>query len=272
MNFADLQNAVLQRLRMKGPNWGGSPTNSSTDLVPPYRVKLELNKAYNNFLSATKNFPITTLRVKVGTAHNAPSLPLVPLPSFGATMNPAVMQVYEMTYTPSGGQEQYTPFVSTTKFRDLTAGYRSRLGQYGPWPDYVSQRFGQRIIDMFPGTANAYDHMHFMVCPDPIATSQISAAGGYSGIPPNCAQGGIMTLDTDIPLIPAEYHEGLVAGAVLAISKDLDKKDIREEAQSDWDRYIDDAVNFGSTVAEGDAEQQVGDFYGQQAAFGDDVL
>lgn len=266
MNFNELQNAVLQALRQKGVNWSGTPSNTSTDLVPPALVQGALNRAYNRFLALVKDYPIATLRIPILSQANAPSIPLNPLPSYGRTLNPAVMQVYEMTYQPSQGsgaslgQERYIPFVSTKKFRDYTAGYQARLGYFAQWPDYVTQRFGQRIIDMAPGTSNSNDTIWLTVCPDPMATQRASYGGAAT--PPACAQGGLISLGTDVPLLPDEYHSALVEGAVMEIARYLDKQEIFQNAQGMWNSYIQEALDFGSTVAEGDAEQQVGDYYG----------
>lgn len=262
MNFQDIQNAILQRLRQRGVNWGNSPSNFSTDLVPPYWVKQEANNAYGRFLGIIKDYPIATLDVFLSSSANAPSIPLNPVPSLGRVMNPAVMQVYEMSYVPSGGQERYIPFVSAKKFRDYTALYQQRLGNFAAWPDFVTQLFGKKIIDMSPGTSVQGDVIHLTVCPDPLLTN---AASYPTGNAPSCNAGGIMKIDSDIPLLPPDYHQAIVEGAVFTIAKSLDKKETQDDARAEWDRYVQEALDFGSTVAEGDAEQSVDDYYGGQS-------
>ena len=61
----DLQNGLLQRCRQTGVNWGGTPTNTASSLLPPYRVLYELNQAYSRVLALVKDFPIATLEVEL---------------------------------------------------------------------------------------------------------------------------------------------------------------------------------------------------------------
>lgn len=272
MNLNSLRNKVLQRLRMQGINWGGAPSVPAGALVTLPWLDQEINKAYGRALAVVKDYPVATLDVYFNTTANAPSIPLVPLPSYGAPgssvqNNPAAMNVYEMTYIVSGGQERRIPFVSPDRFRDWTGQYQQRLGAFAAWPDILTQRFGKSIIDMFPGTATTGDTWRATICPDPITTYEVASYGNTLALP-TCAQGGLISLGTDVPILPTEFHQMIVEGAVVAMAPDLQKDEIGMQAQAAWDRYVQEAIDLGSAHAEGDAEQQVGDYYG--GALGDD--
>lgn len=256
MNFQDMQNAVLQRLHQGGANWGSAADNNPQNLVPPYWVKLELNAAYGRFLALVKDFPVCVrpLRINFPTTPNQNKVPINPCPSMATGVslpNPAALQIYEFSYTQSGGQERYIPFVSTATFRRFTAGYTQRLGSYSAFPDVLCQAFGRSFIEMFPGFATKGDTVNLTICPDPQGTEQ-AFPGKLSA-----ANGGIMILDTDRPLIPDEFMQAIVEGAVAVMARSLDKPEIAQEAKAHWDQLVQEAIDYGSTAAEGDAEQQV---------------
>lgn len=263
MNFQDQQNAVVQRLHQQGVNWGATAANTAQSLLPPYWVKLELNLSYARVLSKVKDFPsiISPILARWPTTANQASLPIKPLPSQGPAQgggvsiaNPAVLQVYEVTYTQSGGQMRYIPFVSTMKFRRYTAGYTQRQASFSAFPDVLCRMFGRSQIDMFPGTGVTGDEMQATVCPDPIATGRLLPFL-------SCAQGGPMVNDTDVPLIQDEtYQQAIVEGAIAKMARDLNKPKIAAEAQKLYDDLVEEMMEVGSTaLAEGDAEQQVTD-------------
>ncbi len=251
-----MQNQVLQRLHQPA-NWGGSAPNTAQSLVPPYWVKLALNTNYGRLLAAVKDFPvcIKPLRINFPTMANQNAVPISPCPSTGSGSvsipNPAALQIYEFSYTQSAGQERYIPFVSTAKFRQYTAGYTQRLGAYSAFPDILCQQFGRGFIQMFPGFGTNGDKINLTICPDPMATEN-ATPGALS-----CAQGGIMSLDTDRPLVPDEYMQAIVEGAIYEIARALDKTEIANDAKAHWDTMIQEAIDYGSTCAEGDAEQKV---------------
>ena len=246
--FGDLQNGLLQRCRQSGANWGGTPTNTGTSLLNPYRVQLELNQAYNRVLAVVKDFPIATVEVSFPTVANTTRISINPCPNtaLGAA-NPSLLQVYEYKYTQAAGQIRYIPFVSDTKYRQYTAGYNQVLSSFSAFPDVLRQTFGLRVIDAFPGYGTSGDTITITGCPDPIAT----------GTTLPCANGGLMVAVGDVPILPAEFHPVILAGAVMAVAPDLDKEQIFNDAQKVWDAFVQEMEDFGSTVAEGDAQQIV---------------
>lgn len=259
MQFSDLQNSVLQRLHQAGANWGGSASNTSSNLIPPYWVKLELNLAYGRFLALVKDFPavVQPLKVQFPSMSQQKQWPINPLPSSGTGVapslgNPAALQIYEATYTISTGQERYIPFVSTNTFRRYTAGYTQRQASFSAFPNVLCQQFGRGFIQLFPGTGTNGDTVTVTFCPDPNAT-----ATAWPGNQIPCAQGGQMVNDSDVPLIVPEYHPALIEGAVWSMARALNKPQIAADAKALWDQLVQEAIDFGSTVAEGDAEQQV---------------
>ena len=174
-----MQNAVLNRLRQGGVNWGNPPTQGNTSFNPPYEVALYLNEGYTNFLARTQNYSLAPLKVSFPTQSNVNSYSINPIPPNVGTINPAALRVYEFTYTPINAQERRIDFVSTTRFRSLTAQYIARLGAYSAWPRFVTQLFDRQQIDLWPGTATAGDKINLTICPNPQASpSSVSAANG----------------------------------------------------------------------------------------------
>jgi len=450
--FGDLQNGLLQRCRQTGVNWGGTPTNTATSLLPPYRVQFELNQAYNRALAICKDFQIATLEVSFLTTLNTRRFSLNPIPTStsaqgtfkeignsqtgtnyslpsppkqgdtvviiiasagslaavtvtdsagtaltqevleadpsttnsialydyvvgagpttgnfvisgsvngfavgyklgsvgtgtfgkangtsssstiteagvaigalqiaglisqtagspsvtlsngsqtyniqtslaavasataGATAsstaviagaglyagfyayypaqteviyNPCAMQIYEYKYTQNGtgqnpGQTRYITFGSDAKYRAYTAGYNQVNSSFSAFPDILRQSFGQRLIDAFPGYATTGDTITLTICPDPYATSQL-----FTNAQIPCSRGNIMSAISDVPLLPAQYHPVILAGAILQIAPDLDKVKVSDDAQKIWDAFVQEMDDFGSSLAEGDAQQQV---------------
>ena len=453
--FGDLQNGLLQRCRQTGVNWGGTPTNTSTSLLPPYRVKMELNQAYNRVLALVKDFQVATTEVRFTPVANTYRFSLNPVPAYidsipsvrqtsvtatgttvtfdrapkngnkvvvvvcsaGAvsaytvtdsngtslsqqaykadsstvnslalydytvssspdaiytvsaaatqfifayeleavgsivvsttsgttttntitqsgvsqysiqiagviaagdstsaaatlsngsstvdittgyqylshaaasstasstatiygygtfagffayyppssssqvTYNPAAMQVYEYKYTQSGGQVRYIPFVSDQRYRQYTAGYNQVNASFSAFPDVLRQSFGQRVVDAFPGYSPAAgDTITLTICPDPLATSAI-----YSNTQVTCAAGNIMYNISDVPILPAQYHQFILEGAIMVVARDLDKDAVFKDAKAVWDAFTQECEDFGSSVAEGDAQQVVVDTWG----------
>lgn len=452
--FGDLQNGLLQRCRQTGVNWGGTPTNTASSLLPPYRVAYEINQSYGRVLGAVKDFQIATLEVSFLTTANTRRFSLYPIPtstsavgtfkqignlqtgtnyslpeppkpgdtvviviassgslaaatvtdSLGTALtqrvvqadptttnsialydyvapagttgnyvisanvngfsigyrlgsvttgtftsgngtnttvtlteagvtngalqisalisatagspsvtfsngsetidsststtgllvaahatatatasstakvagsgvlagiyayypaateviyNPCAMQIYEYKYTQNGsstqqGQTRYITFGSDTRYRQYTAGYNQVNSSYSAFPDILRQSFGQRLIDGFPGYATTGDTITMTICPDPIGTSQF-----YTNAQVSCAQGNIMSAITDVPLLPTQYHPVILAGAIIQVAPDLDKVQVGKDAQAIWDAFIQEMDDFGSSVAEGDAQQSV---------------
>ncbi len=251
MNFSDIANAVLQRLHQQGVNWGGSPQNAPASLVPPYWLALEINQTYGRALALVKDYPacVPPLTISTPTVASSNTLSLNPVPANGGTANPAVLNVYEFAYIQNAGQTRYIPFVSTATYRKFTGGYSQVQGSYSAFPDVLCQQFAQRAISMFPGTATAGDAIQLRVCPDPIGTGTLCAASA----------GGLLVNASDVPLLEPQFHQLLVEGTVLSMSRTLDKSEIAVEAKGHWDELVQEAIDFGSAWAEGDAEQQVVD-------------
>ena len=166
--------------------------------------------------------------------------------------NPCAMQIYEYKYTQVNGQTRYIPFASDSRYRQYTAGYNQVNSSFSAFPDILRQTFGLRVIDAFPGYATAGDTITLTGCPDPIATSAY-----YSAAQVSCAQGNIMSAISDVPMLPAEFHPVILAGAILQVAPDLDKVKVGEDAQKSWDAFVQAMEDFGSTTAEGDAQQSV---------------
>lgn len=244
----DLQNGLLQRCRQSGVNWGGTPTNTATSLLPPYRVLYELNQSYSRVLALVKDFPIATIEVSFPTVANTSRVSINPCPNtaLGAA-NPSLMQIYEYKYTQAAGQIRYIPFASDSKYRQYTAGYNQVNSSFSAFPDILRQTFGLRVIDAFPGYGTSGDTITLTGCPDPIAT----------GTTLSCANGGLMVAISDVPILPAEFHPVILAGAILQVAPDLDKVKVGEDAQKSWDAFVQAMEDFGSTTAEGDAQQSV---------------
>jgi hypothetical protein len=246
-----MQNAVLSKARVYGTNWGSPTQNAASNYDPPYLVKLMLNEGYNNFLARTMNYPIAAIKVSFPTRALVTAYTINPIPPSGGTINPSALRVYELTYTPSGAQERRVVSVSTARFRAATNEYKSRLGVYSSWPQFWSQLFGRRQIDIWPGTAVANDVISLTICPDP----QSSPAGCPA------ANGGVLVNDTDVPLIPPEFHQALVHYAVSELCEAANAMDQANLTRAKYEKMVEDAINFGSSYGEGDPEQSVIDIW-----------
>jgi hypothetical protein len=257
MNFGDLQNVVLFRARQHGVNFGGAPGNQTTDVDPPYIVQLYLNQGYNEFLSRTQEAGIATLKVSFLTFNAQQSgvggqfIPLNPIPALGGTVNPSALRVYEFTYTQAAAQERYIPIVGTARFRRWAGGYTRRLGNYAAFPQVTSQQFGKRQIDMVPGIGVNGDTINLTVCPDPQSS------------PANCpaSNGGILANNTDVPLVPPQFHNALVEYALAEVCDANGKSAQRDVARKRFDLYVEQALEFGASYGEGDSEQSVVDVW-----------
>ena len=247
MNFSDMQTAVLYRLRQQGGQFGTPPSNPANAFMPPYEISLFLNMGYNDFLSKTMDFPLAAVVCTFPTAATVMSYPLTPIPPNGLTINPAAMKVYEFLYVQQGSYQRYIPIVSTKEFRQKTGGYQLRFGVYSSWPYFVSQLWGQRVLQLYPGTANITDQIIMTICPDPMATGTTCTA----------ALGGILAAPTDVPLFPSQFHEALIEFAVAKLSEQADKQDQRDFAEKKYLELVNDAMMFGRTTGEGATEQMV---------------
>lgn len=269
MTLADMQNVVLSRLRGQGLNFGGAPSSPSMGTTPLYQVTLYLNYGYNEFLTRTMDYqmPGCALKIPFSTLANVSSYPLYPPPNtpsvtypFVTTSytpnspNPAVMRVFEMTYTQSPGstppgQELYVPLIGTTRFRQWAGGYTRRLANYSSVPEVASQQFGKNIIDILPGTAVAGDLIQLTIYPDIIATGTRLPASG----------GGVLVNATDVPLVPPSMRMALVEYAVMQLADSLQRPGTRDRAEQRFEQYLQNAMELGFRYGEGDSEQVVFD-------------
>jgi hypothetical protein len=247
-SFQDLGNLVLSRLRQNGVNFGSASANAATDYVPPYLLGLQINLGYQELLSRVKDFPIATVKVSFPTTLNAQSYSLNPIPPGGVT-NPAAMRVHEMTYTQAGSYERDVELVSTDEFRRRTGAYVRRYGNYGPLPYFASQLYGFRQLDLYPATATVGDTINLVVTPDPLSSPAGTAA----------ANGGQLVGAADVPLLPAEFHDGIVAYACWKLCLQLLRPEIAKEQQEEFNEYSASILDFASALGAGMAEQTVQD-------------
>lgn len=168
--------------------------------------------------------------------------------------NPCAMQIYEFKYTQAGGQVRYIPFVSDTRYRQITAGYNQIQGSYAAYPNVLRQSFGQRVIDAWPGYGTGGDKITLTICPDPMSTANF-----YSNTQVTAAQGNVLSADGDIPLFPEQFHQIIAEGATMSLARMFDKQKIYDNAKGAWGDFAQEMLDFGSSVAEGDAEQRVQD-------------
>lgn len=259
--FQDLQNDVLQRLHQAGVSWGNAITSTSSNLVTPYWLKLEINLAYSRALSAVKDFPacLNPLQVTFPTMPGQSAWTMQPLPSQGTGVspgNPAALQVYECKYTQASpgtpGIDRYIPFVSTDKFRRITGGYQQRFGAQNTYPIVLCQAFGRKQIEVYPATATGGQTITLTICPDPQATGRLLPSIAASA-------GGQLVNDTDVPLLLDEFHKVITEGAVESMARALNKLETANEALDRWNTLINEMTEYGAAQAEGDAEQQVQD-------------
>jgi hypothetical protein len=267
-----MQNILLARLRQQGVNYGSAPTNTATSYTPPTEVQILLNQKYNEIISRTCDYPLATIDIDFLTTANVNNYSLNPLPAgvsmpygqAGAniTQRPAILKVYEFRYffgnaggSSSLAQERYIPSLSSTQFRAFTGAYTQRLGAYAAYPRRVCQQYGLRRIDMFPGTATTADTIKLFACPDPASTE-----AAYPGIIA-AAHGGGLTQPTDSPLIPPQFHMGIVYGASYELCAKADKIEQGKRDFELFEKCIEDMMDFGAANMEGEAEQRVQDPY-----------
>jgi hypothetical protein len=259
MTFGDLQNLVLWRLRQRGVNFGGAPSNGASDYNPPYIVGVLLNEGYAEFLSRTQDYPIAALRVIFPSTANAQSYSLSPIPPNGGTLNPFATRVYEVTYTQNAGGgvgiEYLVPIVSTVRFRQMSGAYTRRNSYYGPRPLVAAQLYGKPQLDVLPGTATAGDHFSATILPDVVATGTTLPA----------AQGGSLQNNADVPIMPAQFHMALADYAVAKAGDAADKTAQTEAALKSFEDYVLRAMEYGASRGEGDPEQRVTDTWASDA-------
>ncbi len=242
-SFQDLQNLSLWRLRQRGVNFGNTPSESVTDQNPPYAVKLLLNMAYSEFLSATIEAQIATLKTSFLTTANATNYSLAPLPvtPLGGP-NPAVLRVIEATYTTqTGGQnagyEYGISLVSSDRFAAIAGDYTRRLSYFGPRVEYAARLYRRPYLEVLPGTAVAGDLISVTIVPDPNASPATLAA----------SLGGPLVNDADVPLFPQQFHMALVEYVMMNAGDAGDKGGQVQRAEQRWQRYVDAALNEGGT-------------------------
>lgn len=244
--FQDLQNVTLARLRAAGVNFGGPAANAPADVTPPYELKLYLNLGYQEALSRSKDYLLAPVYVAVPSVLNAMSYPMEPL---GVGL-PAALQVHEVTYIQVGAQTRYIPYLPWQKFRAETGGYLGRFGSFAAIPRCWTQMLNRRQLDFYPGTATAGDTIGVTVTPNPQKSPGIAAASG-----------GPLSLDTDIPLIPDQFHLALVEYAVAQFCEQLNRQSVADRAIGKWTEYMDAMMDFGAAMGEGDPTQTVYDPY-----------
>jgi hypothetical protein len=242
MNFGDIQNTALWRLRQRGVNFGGAPNNANTDAMPPYIIQALANQGYAQFLVETLEAQIVTLKLGFLTTSNATAFSLRPMPNTptGAA-NPAVLRVWEGTYTTqvgglNAGYEYEIELVSTQKFKSLSGDYTRRLSWFGPRVLYAARLYRRPQLDVLPGCATAGDLIQLTVTPD-IANSPLCT----------CANGGPMVNLADVPLLPPEFHMAIVEYIVKEAGDAADKGGQVKRAQDSWAAYIAKALNEGGT-------------------------
>jgi hypothetical protein len=254
MTFQDMKNLLLFRTRSYGVKWGSDDLTSASNVLNPYNMGMFLNLGYTELLSSTKDFTPVALKCQFLSTASAMSIPLNPLPPAVAPLtplvNPSALQVYEFTYTyQGGGQERYIPISGTDRWRRIAGGYVRRVGNFSTLPQAVSQLFGQRTLQMVPGTAVAGDTISVTVCPDPIS----------SGISCPVSNGGPMVTDTDVPLVQPQFHMAIVEYAVMQAAQGTNRDNDYQRSLNAWNGYIAGMRDYGSTYGEGDSEMHVYD-------------
>lgn len=251
MNYRDLKNNVLQRVRSRGVNFGASPQNQPGDFEPPYYLNQRINQGYGETLRRTLDIPQAPLFVTLLSTLNATGYSLNPIAANGPTINPSALYVYEATYTPAGTPERPLPIVDTNTFRMITGNYVRRFGNFGPIPYVACQLFGERRLEVFPGTAVAGDTITLKICPDP----ESSPAGCLA------SNGGLLQGDTDVPLFTPTLHRAIEEWAVYLLLDVKNRGEQRKEALEAFNTIIDEALAYAATTGEGYAEQRVVDQY-----------
>jgi hypothetical protein len=251
MTFQDLQNTALWRLRLQGANFGGAAANPTTAPNPPYVVKMLLNQAYAEFVERTRAAQIVTMKTAFLTTLNAIQYPIRPLPLYtdGVTPNPAVLRIWEMTYTTqtggeNAGYEYEIDLVNTVRFAQLTGDYTRRLSWFGPRVLYATRQYRKPFVDVAPGCATAGDFISVTLTPD-----ILNAPADLT-----CAMGGPMVNDADVPLVPPQYQMALVDYVVALVGDAANKGQQIQQAQQRFDRYVAEALGEGSTEDGGDPQ------------------
>lgn len=260
-----MANLVLARLRARGVNFGGAPTNVGTDYDPPAEVLDAINEGYSQLLDDTQDFRVAVLDVDVLTIAGAQSYSTQSLPNGPGVGNnalrPAAMRVYEMRYAYGNStagtlaQERRIPYVSTDKFRERTGNYTMRLNSGSAFPYCWTSQYNIPRIDVYPGTATANDTLRLFICPDPLGTE----AAHPGGIVP-CSLGGILNVGNDVPLIlPRSLHVGIVHWATALLAPQADKGAVADRERALYDNVVELAEQHGAASGEGDSEQRVVD-------------
>jgi hypothetical protein len=270
-NFGALSNRLLWRLRQRGVSFGNQPTNGVADALPPQAIQDLLNEGYAEFISQTLEAQLATLKLgfltvagpvagtTIGTRY-----PLAPMPvaAIGGAVQPCVEWIYEGTYTTqTGGQnagyEYEFELTGQDRFKYYAGDYTRRLSWFGPRVIYAARLFKSNFLEVLPGTATAGDLIQLTVAPDVVAT----------GTTVPCAGGGIMTALTDIPLIPAAFHNALVEYGVMNAGDAFDKGGQVQRAADKWDAYIAKALWRGA-IEDGGYPSTVVDVWDSHIALG----
>lgn len=244
MNLADIQNAIIARQRQFGVAWGSSPTNSNNSFLAPYEILLYINQAYNDFLSRTMNNQIAAIQIQFNSIENSMSVPLNSCPASGAIINPAALRVHEFIYTQQNSYDRRVEILSTEQFRTATGQYQQRFNIKSNYPQFATQLFGRRQLDVFPALANSTDVIKLTITPDPCSSPVTCLA----------SNGGQLVNGTDIPLFPAQFHSAIVHYVVSELSDISNKPEQRDNAFKRYLEIVDNANAFGSTYGEGSSE------------------
>ncbi len=249
MTAAQIFNTALYRTRSPGVNWGGIPNPAGGAYTPLAALYALVNQGYGELLARSVDYlaqcaiPCSFVTANAGTPA-ALSIPLSPIPA-GAGVNPSALKVLEMKYTQAGGNTYYVPQYSSARFRAATGAYLN-VAQYGAFPYFASQQFGQKALAIWQGFAVDGDTVTLTVIPDVTDANNVATA----------ANGGPIALPTDVPLGPSAFHMALVEYLVYQIAQGQENLgNIAQAALAAWNEYIEAMGEFGSAFGEGDPEQ-----------------
>jgi len=239
----------------------GTPANTEQDYVGPTLVGEMVNEGMQQFMSRTKEYPISTVQCWFKSVANAQKYPLNPLPvSPTGDSNPSAMVCYEGAYFMGSKGSAFPPiigspleysfeFVSTDRFRANTGSYVRRNSWTGPRPYFAAQREGQPWLDIAPACAISGDYMYVMACPDPLR-SPASVPAQF---------GGKLVNPSDEPIFDPQFHPACIEYALWQILPGLGRDEEAEKAFTRFNAYVDEALMFGATRLSGDPEQRVQD-------------
>jgi hypothetical protein len=254
MNLQDMQNNIIARLRQFGVNWGANPTNTAANFFTPYECILFINQGYCDFLSKTMSNPIADLKIftnSITNSYNIPLNPIHPLATAPTLINPSAMRVHEFIYQQAGSFDRKVDIIGTEKFRNATAQYQARFGVYTNYPEFATQMFGRRQLDMYPGMSNSTDIIKLTITPDP----------GSSPVGCLAINGGMLAAQTDVPLFPPQFHIALVHYVVAEFCAMANKGDQEISSIAKYQAVVDNANDFGANYGEGSTEQSVESYW-----------